>query len=422
MKTLQSHDGKYYAPLASANGAQPEVLLARERIALIRSRPDESVEMDLDQFIADVGALGQEIKSQLVAMDEEIDLVLVALLAGENVFFLSLPGAAKTTLARMIAKGIDGNFFRVNLNPDISRNDLFGPLDPNALREGRWARNLSGLATATVANLDELFKASGAVLNMLLETYEEHTLTEPDAVHHLPLLLGIAASNELVNAVPQNAIWDRILIRKEVSYPTRQQHWANLLDCSSGRGPISTRLDPEEILLAQAAIEYRAMSLPPEIKARMVKTRMLMNKAGLTISPRRFIGWGRAAVAYSMIRGEHKISPKALLIGQHILWIGLEERDEVRNIVSQLSDPERQTILAAAADLEEILSRVDGEENLQALVGWRTKLTKHKNFIEARVTDPELDAEKQELLDRIQQGQAKLVDRAGQVMDQRNDS
>ena len=44
MKTLQSHDGKYYASLASANGAQPEVLLARERIALIRSRPDGSME------------------------------------------------------------------------------------------------------------------------------------------------------------------------------------------------------------------------------------------------------------------------------------------------------------------------------------------------------------------------------------------
>lgn len=115
MKTLQSHDGKYYVPLSGANGAQPEVLLARERIALIRSRPDGSDEMDLDQFITDVGALGQEIKSQLVAMDEEVDLALVSLLAGENVFFLSLPGAAKTTLARMIAKGIDGNFLLLPL-------------------------------------------------------------------------------------------------------------------------------------------------------------------------------------------------------------------------------------------------------------------------------------------------------------------
>jgi len=82
-------------------------------------------------------ALGTEIKSQLISMDEEIDLVLVGLLTGENVFFLSLPGAAKTTLARMVAKGIDGRFFRINLNPDVSRNDLFGPLDPNALRDGR---------------------------------------------------------------------------------------------------------------------------------------------------------------------------------------------------------------------------------------------------------------------------------------------
>jgi MoxR-like ATPase len=421
MKTLITHDGKFLAPLTSANGREPEALLARERISLFASQPPGSQEMNLDDFLAGMRALGTEIKSQLISMDEEIDLVLVGLLTGENVFFLSLPGAAKTTLARMVAKGIDGRFFRINLNPDVSRNDLFGPLDPNALRDGRWSRRLSGLATATVANLDELFKASGAVLNMLLETYEEHTLTEPDAIHHLPLLLGIAASNELVNAVPQNAIWDRILIRKEIGYPTRQQHWEGLLDCMGGRKPITTRLDPEEILLGQALVEYKAMSLPREIKSRMVKVRMQLSKVGLPISPRRFIGWGRAAVAHSLLRGESEMSPKSLLIGQHILWIGLEDRDDVRNIVSQISDPERQILLSAAADVEEIMSRIGGEENLQALVGWRTKLTKHGKLIDARVLNPDLEREKQDIIERVQTAQSRLVDRAGEVMERRGE-
>jgi hypothetical protein len=65
---------------------------------------------------------------------------------------------------------------------------------------------------------------------MLLEAYEEHALSEPDAVHRLPLLLGIAASNELANATPQNAAWDRIQLRKEVSYPNRPGAWDTAVD------------------------------------------------------------------------------------------------------------------------------------------------------------------------------------------------
>ncbi len=159
MKTLRTHDGKYLAPTAEAAGRRPELLLSRERVGLFSTPPGGAQEFEFAGFLGRVRSLGQEIKSQLVAMDEEVEVVLLGLLTGENVFFLSLPGAAKTTLARLIAQGVGGKLFRINLNPDISRNDLFGALDPNALREGRWARKLSGLATASLAITDEFLCA-----------------------------------------------------------------------------------------------------------------------------------------------------------------------------------------------------------------------------------------------------------------------
>jgi hypothetical protein len=148
MKTLITHDGKFLAPLTSANGREPEALLARERIGLFASQPQGSQEMNLDDFLAGMHALGTEIKAQLVSMDEEIDLVLVGLLTGENVFFLSLPGAAKTTLARMVAKGIDGRFFRINLNPDVSRNDPWG-----AKTSSRWVYSRKGNILCSIFRL-----------------------------------------------------------------------------------------------------------------------------------------------------------------------------------------------------------------------------------------------------------------------------
>lgn len=416
MKGLSTHDGGFLAPAVASAGVQIELLLARERVALLPSPPHGSEAMDASGFIDRVRHLGEEIADQLVDMDEEIELVLIALLAGENIFFLSLPGAAKTTLSRMVAQGVDGRLFRINLNPDVSRNDLFGALDPSALREGRWARKLSGLATASVAITDELFKASGSVLNMLLEAYEEHTLSEPDGVHRLPLLVGIAASNELVNATPQNAAWDRILLRKEVSYPGRPGDWERLLHSEGGRRPISTRLSPDEVMLMQAYVEHRAMSLPDDVRTRMVRVRAKLSKDGIPISPRRFRGWARAATACSMLKGEQEVSSKSLLVGQHILWIGLEERDAVRNIVAQLSDPERQILLAAAADIEEILSKAASQENMQALVAWQTKLKKHQQLLQTRISDPQLAGEKEALLRRIQDVQGTLVERGAEIM------
>src|SRR3990172_7068983 len=151
MKWIETHDGKFLAPLEGSHDMPPELLLARERVGLFHSPPHPSEPVEPAEIMARARRLIDEIAGQLVAMQEEIELALVALLAGENLFFLSLPGAAKTTLSRMIAQGVEGRLFRINLNPDVSRNDLFGALDPAALREGRWARKLSGLATASVA-------------------------------------------------------------------------------------------------------------------------------------------------------------------------------------------------------------------------------------------------------------------------------
>jgi hypothetical protein len=117
-----------------------------------------------------------------------------------------------------------------------------------------------------------------------------------------------------------------------------------------------------------------------------------------------------------MLKGEQEVSSKSLLIGQHILWIGLEERDAVRNIVAQLSDPERQILLAAAADIEEILSKAAGQENMQALVSWQTKLKKHQQLLQTRISDPQLAAEKEALLRRIQEVQGTLVERGAEIM------
>ena len=419
MKTIE-YEGRHIVLMRDAesiNGSQPERFLARGRAGLYRDTPKNATQVDVPTLIQDINALGDEIKCQLVAMDEEVDLVLTALIAGETVFFLSLPGAAKTTLARLIAQGIDGNFFRKNLTADTSRNDIFGPLDPEKIKQGQWGRKLAGLATATVANVDEVFRASGPVLDMLLEALEEHTLAEPDTIHELPLVLGISASNELVNATIHNAFWDRLIIRKEVSYPTRAEDWEVLLSSPHGTVPIKTRIDPTEIMLVQGLVELMAGDLPAEIVKRMTRIKLQLDKRGIPVSPRRFLAWARVATASSILLGQTPMGSKSLLVGQHILWISQEDIPEVRDIVGRLSDPERGVLLAAAADLEHILANLDNEDTtLEHLVQWQAKIQKHQKLIEAKVTAPDLFNEKEKLTKQFQDAGASMIARSSELM------
>ncbi len=403
--------------MASVNGADPVRVLARGRVGSFDQAPPNAVTVDVAGFISKVNSLGEEIKFQLVAMDEEVDLVMTALIAGETVFFLSLPGAAKTTMARMVAQGIDGKFFRKNITADVSRNDIFGPLDPEKIKQGEWGRKLAGLATATVVTLDEVFKGSGPVLDMLLEALEEHTLSEPDRIHHLPLVLGIAASNELVNATIHNAFWDRLIIRKEVNYPTRSEDWESLLYCVHGTVPIKTRLDPEEIMLVQGLVELKAGELPLGIAKRMARIKVQLDKKGIVVSPRRFLAWARVATASALLMGQNEIGSKALMVGQHILWVHTDEIADVRDVVGRLSDPERGILLAAAADLEQITANLDNDDTtLEHLVHWQAKLQKHQRIIETKVTDPDLRSEKDELLKRFHVAGASMIARSSDLM------
>jgi MoxR-like ATPase len=418
MKTIEINEKSLVLVerIEGANGVLPERMLAHERVALLSAPPAGAMPIDVDLFLEQVRQLGQEIKSQLVAMDEEVDLLLTALLSGDTVFFLSLPGAAKSTLARLLAKGVGGKFFRRNLTPDTSQNDLFGPLDPAKVQQGIWGRRLSGVATAAIANIDEVFKGSGPVQQMLLDAFEEHVLAEPDAIHRLPLLLGISASNELVNDRIENAFWDRLIIRTVVEYPRGEDAWESLLTSTHGTVPIQTRLDPEEVMLVQGLVEYRAGDIPAEVRKRMVRIKMQLETRGVPVSPRHFLAWARVSTARALLLGEPQVTPRAIGVGEHLLWVSKDDIPAVRDVVRNLSDPQRGVLRAVEADLENILANLQTTSQLSELVHWQKTISKHETALK-KVTNPEHQAAKEVMHERIREASSLLVARSADLME-----
>ena len=82
--------------------------------------------MEYSHIPALASSLTKNISSVIVGKEQEIRLVITALLAGGHVLLEDVPGTGKTTLAKSLAKSLDCGFSRVQFTPDLLPSDLTG--------------------------------------------------------------------------------------------------------------------------------------------------------------------------------------------------------------------------------------------------------------------------------------------------------
>jgi MoxR-like ATPase len=390
---IYTTDDYVVAPLCK-EGTPPLCRVARDRIGIFaKENAPEGEGVDLDKTLEGLKNLEKEVLHQLIGIDEAVHATILALTAGENVFLRSRPGLAKSTLGRLIGEGINGKFFRILLAPDLTRNSLFGSIDPIALQIGEWRRKWDGLAgqNVRVALLDEFGKASPQGQNMMLDALEERRVAEGADDHRIDLLVGIAAANEYPEGFTHSAAFDRFTLRVEMDYPGRADTWRKLLTAPGGREPIKTRVDPEEILLLQGLVEYRSLSLNGKILDTIEQVRKEILKLRNEVSPRRMLAWKRVSVAQAMIDGGTKatVDVKHMCVGRNILWIEPENARKVADIVDSASDPVRGIKIAARADLEEITNQIATTDELQGLARLMAGVKRIKKEMQGISDDPE---------------------------------
>lgn len=161
-----------------------------------------------------LGLLAKTLESHFLGKEEVIRLMLIATIAGEHAVLIGPPGTAKSALIRMFAKLLQANYFEYLLTRFTEPNEIFGPVDIAAFREGRYERRTEGmLPQAQVVFLDEVFKSNSAILNSLLTLLNERRFTSGGRVLSCPLLSCFGASNEIPGDDTLGAIFDRFLLR-----------------------------------------------------------------------------------------------------------------------------------------------------------------------------------------------------------------
>src|SRR2546426_5897489 len=113
-----------------------------------------------------LGDVARALERRFLDKQEIIRLLIVSAVAGEHLVLVGPPGTAKSALIRMFARLIDARYFEYLLTRFTEPNELFGPVDIAAFRQGAYKRRTEGmLPEAEIVFLDEVFKSNSAILN-----------------------------------------------------------------------------------------------------------------------------------------------------------------------------------------------------------------------------------------------------------------
>ena len=175
----------------------------------------------------------------VIASEEVVRALTIALSVEGHVLVEGVPGIAKTFLARTFARSLGLSFQRIQFTPDMLPSDIIGGLvmDP----KDRSFAYRPGPIFANVLLADEINRAPPKVQSALLEAMQEQQVTVDRHSYPLPRpFLVIATENpiEQEGTYPMpEAELDRFLFRWLMSYPSPEDE-AKI---------VRSQLDPNEV-------------------------------------------------------------------------------------------------------------------------------------------------------------------------------
>ncbi|RUO74306.1 MoxR family ATPase [Pseudidiomarina sediminum] len=162
--------------------------------------------------------------SQVLGQPEFTEGLLIAVLADGHLLVEGPPGLAKTRAVNALAKGIEGDFHRVQFTPDLLPADLTGT-DIYRPETAEFVFQ-KGPLFHNVILADEINRAPAKVQSALLEAMAERQITVGQTTYPLPhLFMVLATQNPLEQEgtypLPEAQL-DRFLMQLNLDYPAAE--------------------------------------------------------------------------------------------------------------------------------------------------------------------------------------------------------
>src|SRR5580692_3939477 len=319
--------------------------------------------------------VGRALDARYLDKGELIRLMLVTLVAGEHMLIVGPPGTAKSALVRHLSRLIDARYFEYLLTRFSEPNEIFGPVDIKAFREGTYLRRVEAmLPDADIVFLDEIFKSNSAILNSLLSILNERRFFTGAASIKVPLSSLFGATNEVPNDDALGAVFDRFLVRAS-SENLDSFHFHGLverglrgeIEALSELGgqkepPVRPLVTLAEIRTLQARLA-RQLRFPEEFLARYKALCFQIRSEGVTLSDRRVVKLLKLCAASALVDGRSVVDDGDLFVLRHI-WNSVDQIALCDDIVAPVLErhrqehPEARPAGARARDLDGILAEL----------------------------------------------------------------
>ncbi|MHC4883979.1 MAG: AAA family ATPase [Planctomycetota bacterium] len=270
-----------------------------------------------------VTRLRSNLNAVIRGKSEQVDFLITAFLAGGNVLLNDVPGVGKTTLAKTIARSIDGIFHRIQFTPDLLPADILGGSIYNP-REGTFAFR-KGPVFANILLADEINRASPRTQSSLLEAMAEGQVSIEGETYALPDPFWVIATQNPVEfhgtyPLPEAQL-DRFAMQLTMGYPDREEE-VQIFTSMRDRHPleaIEAVTTPDEIIRARHAIHN--IHVDEDVSRYIVEIVAATReepRLTLGVSPRGSIALHRIAQAWAYVHGSDSVTP------DHVKAVGVQ--------------------------------------------------------------------------------------------------
>jgi MoxR-like ATPase len=358
-------------------------------------------------------ALRGALNTRHVERYDEIDIALTSLLSRYHFVLIGPPGTAKSMLIEDLTTVFDATIFKYLLTKYTTPEELFGPPNLKAIREGEYIRITEGkLPECDLAFIDEIFKGNSAILNAQLTIMNERMFDNGRTRNPVPLITLAGASNELPDGEELNALFDRFHFRKVVDYIHEPGNFVRMMTSDFDALPLPNLSLAE---LQDAHNEVNAVDVPKEVTDTVQEIRSDLRLAGILPSDRRFRQSLRSLQAYAWLNDRDVVDDSDFTILQHMFWTIPQEAKTVSRIILDHTNPlelEAQEMI----DLVDEIAAQLGEALRESKKGGEAEATLTKQGIEWFGRVRKL-SEQQKKLARKAEQQGRKVARIQQAKD-----